>query len=257
MTQLTASDVPTVHPPESMRTRIIPPQGKIRPQKAPRTYNTLKNEEAALKVINNESNPDEKWIRFIDSNTFCSNHKRLIIKGKLSTSLFVTIHNIRYTKIEMYLICHKGYDPTIHLIQWKGCDVTEKYLDGEEWRELIINNDVLYASNLGRLHTKYNRLMSQTYNKHGYLRTDVFGKTMYVHRLVWMAFNPDVDISNYVVNHLNHQRDDNRLSNLESVTQQANMAYSYECGYSALNLGRISAVFIPDHKRTDVSNWNF
>ena len=60
----------------------------------------------------------------------------------------------------------------------------------------------------------------------GYLRVQLYmgngkGRTEKVHRLVAIAFidNPD---NLPEVNHINHQRDDNRVENLEWVTHKEN-----------------------------------
>lgn len=258
MNQLTSQDIPTINPPESIKTRLVPSTATIKNHtKSSYQYDLLGYEESALKIINNHSLPDEKWIRFGSSRHFISDKKRLINKGKLSTSIHVVVDRIKYTLNEMYLICHKGYDPDVHLVDWKETQLIPKYLDGEEWAPVKTRSGkTLYASNLGRIASKMNRLIRQHRNRGGYLRIAVDGVCDYVHRLVYQAFHPDTDISNYVVNHLDSVRDNNRLDNLESTSQSENMEYAYSYGYGAVMLGRISAPFVPDHKRV-TSDWKF
>jgi hypothetical protein len=256
MNQLTSQDIPTINPHPSLRYKYRPsPTGKPYDIKFSKHHITF--EENALRIINNESKPDEKWCRYIDSRVFVSSLKRLIVKGELSTATTVTVDRKSYTHQQIYLTCHRGYNPDVHLIDWLKWDVVPRYMSpDEDWAPVTIHGKTVYMSSLGRAHSKHDRIL--TYSKHrgGYLALLIDrNKAVYVHRLVWMAFNPDVDISNYVVNHLNHCRDDNRLENLESVTQQENMAYSNECGYKALQLGRIREVFVPDRKRVDVTGW--
>lgn len=55
--------------------------------------------------------------------------------------------------------------------------------------------------------------------------------TLMVHRLTYRAFNPDENIENKVIRHMNHVRNDNRISNLRSGSSSDNMQ---DC----LNAGR-------------------
>ena len=59
------------------------------------------------------------------------------------------------------------------------------------------------------------KLTGLTKSKNGYLIIRVKGKRMYVHRLVMLAFHGKSDLT---VDHLNMNKQDNRLENLEYVT---------------------------------------
>ena len=63
------------------------------------------------------------------------------------------------------------------------------------------------------------KLTGLTKTKTGYLRVSVKGKRMYVHRLVMLAFHGKSDLT---VDHLNMNKQDNRLENLEYVTSGEN-----------------------------------
>jgi hypothetical protein len=54
----------------------------------------------------------------------------------------------------------------------------------------------------------------------------------YIHRLVALTFLGEPPKSNYVVNHKNLNKSDNRMSNLEWVTPQENMHHAYINGRS-------------------------
>jgi hypothetical protein len=56
--------------------------------------------------------------------------------------------------------------------------------------------------------------------KNGYLRMSIKGKFYQAHRLVWLLFNGDMP-KNYI-DHINGQKNDNRIENLRDVTQQEN-----------------------------------
>ena len=51
-------------------------------------------------------------------------------------------------------------------------------------------------------------------NGEGYKRVTIDKKKWYVHDLVWSVFKGEIP-KGYVVHHINHHRDDNRLDNLE------------------------------------------
>ena len=55
-------------------------------------------------------------------------------------------------------------------------------------------------------------------------------KPMRVSRLVMMAFDPVTNPDELQVNHINHDRQDNRLVNLEWSTQSENMKAAYANG---------------------------
>lgn len=66
-------------------------------------------------------------------------------------------------------------------------------------------------------------------NRNGYLFFDIWqngkGKHIYVHRAVWEAFHGLIP-EGMEINHINCQRDDNRLKNLEVVTPSGNQNHS-------------------------------
>lgn len=74
-------------------------------------------------------------------------------------------------------------------------------------------------------------------DKKGYLRCVLNGRTRKVHRLVLSAFDPVSDISNLNVNHINLNKADNRLSNLEWVTPRENTHHAISNGVFKLTAG--------------------
>lgn len=86
------------------------------------------------------------------------------------------------------------------------------------------------ASNLGRIKSlRTNKILSQIDNGKGYLYVTISNnkkrKNEYVHRLIAKTFIDNYD-NNKVTNHKNYNIKDNRLTNLECVTQKENIRYS-------------------------------
>lgn len=105
--------------------------------------------------------------------------------------------------------------------------ITERWLPVKGFEDYEV-------SDLGRVRTlNYKRtgkvkVLSPQATKGGYLQVLLYKdgkkKRFYVHRLVVIAFIGDIP-KGMVVNHLNEDKLDNRLSNLEVVTQKENINY--------------------------------
>lgn len=83
---------------------------------------------------------------------------------------------------------------------------------------------------------------------HGYLKVSLYKDCICyrrrVHRLVMEAFNPVEGMENLEVNHLNEQKEDNRLENLEWCTHKEN------CNYGSVQERRASKLRIPVEQYT-------
>ena len=73
------------------------------------------------------------------------------------------------------------------------------------------------------------RILKQADNGHGYLRINRGGKTYYIHRLVAEAFisNPE---NKSQVNHIDGNKYNNNLENLEWVTPKENSDHAWRIG---------------------------
>lgn len=94
----------------------------------------------------------------------------------------------------------------------------------EQWK--IIKDYPNYSvSNYGRVRNDLTcKILKQNLNSSGYYRVSLKRKHLFVHRLVAIAFidNPN----NYpVVNHLDEDKTNNSVSNLEWCTQSHNVLY--------------------------------
>lgn len=98
-----------------------------------------------------------------------------------------------------------------------------------------------FASNLGRiLSEKSGKAMKPQQHTAGYMKVCLYkdGKrySRYVHRLVLSAF---CSMPNKVVNHINRNATDNRLENLEWISQSDNVKHSAHRKLSSLDVNNI------------------
>lgn len=84
------------------------------------------------------------------------------------------------------------------------------------------------VSNLGRVrNSETGRVLKQMLNQeHGYLRVNICGGHRYVHRLVADAFY-DGEHKNMDVNHIDGNKANNALSNLEYCTRKDNIRHAF------------------------------
>ena len=107
----------------------------------------------------------------------------------------------------------------------------------EIWRPIEGTNGEYQVSNTGLVKTtKTGRILTPTVSRHGYERVCLFKmdreRRYRVHRLVAMAFIPNPD-NLPQVNHIDGNKRNNNVSNLEWVTNEENMHHAKECGLRA------------------------
>lgn len=95
-----------------------------------------------------------------------------------------------------------------------------------EWRK-IENYPNYEVSNLGNVRNiKSNKMLKNQKTNNGYYIVQLSSggkrKTFGVHQLVYYAFTGRLSNKEFVVDHINHNRTDNRFSNLRMITAREN-----------------------------------
>lgn len=104
--------------------------------------------------------------------------------------------------------------------------------NNENWKKVMEYEDLYEVSNLGRIRNcKSGKLVMQSVTISGYKRATLYKngkpKTKLVHRLVAEAFLPNP--SNYtIVNHIDENKLNNVVTNLEWCTQSQNIMHHYK-----------------------------
>lgn len=106
------------------------------------------------------------------------------------------------------------------------------------------------VSDQGRVR-RNGRILSPWVNSRGYLLIDVCrpGERLKVrvHRLVWLSFNGDC--GDLVIDHINADKRDNRLSNLRAITQEQNIAEAKALGRFTGGVSGKKLRVTEDHRR--------
>ena len=89
----------------------------------------------------------------------------------------------------------------------------------ERWK--FNKKEQIYVSSLGRFKDKNKNFLPLKINESGYMIIFCGGRYRLAHRVVMETFKPQKD-SNLTVDHLNHNKRDNSLKNLEWVSETEN-----------------------------------
>lgn len=127
----------------------------------------------------------------------------------------------------------------------------DEIIKGEIWKDVPGFDGMIQASNLGRIKSfygyKYGRILKQTYdnNGYGYHRVHINHHRYYPYRLVAQTFisNPE---NKPEVNHIDGNKSNNRVDNLEWATRSENQKHAYKLGLQKPS----------ENQKHAVSKWN-
>lgn len=124
----------------------------------------------------------------------------------------------------------------------------------EIWKSIPNSNGKYEASSLGNIRSVCkDTILSQKTKSNGYKEVCLYfetqkGKSMYVHRLVIESFIGEIP-RGLQVNHIDGNKSNNRLDNLEIVTNRENSIHSYHI------LGNPAPVYMgQDHPNTKLTD---
>jgi hypothetical protein len=141
-----------------------------------------------------------------------------------------TIHNGRNSIGN----CLSGLSKLAYKFKWEY-DYKNCNLDNEIWKKVVLENvdttDRRYdVSNLGRFKNSSGTIMDNyKVNENGYIRVYIYNKTYALHRLIALAFIENLE-NKEQVNHIDGNKLNNSVENLEWVTNRENQIHKFKIG---------------------------
>jgi hypothetical protein len=130
--------------------------------------------------------------------------------------------------------CVNGLSKCAYSFKWKY-ENNNNDLENEIWKKVYIENTDIkekeyFVSNLGRFKNSFGTIMDNyKVNENGYTRVYIYNKTFALHRLIALAFIENTE-NKKQVNHIDGNKLNNKLENLEWVSNKENQIHKYKIG---------------------------
>lgn len=185
-------------------------------------------------------------------------HNKYIINNNIEKDFLISINEFIKEKVKK---------------KTKRIPIEPDHLDGEEWKEVLINNRVICVSNKGRIKFKNQKtgiliITRGTINSQGYRKINITNnsKTKYylVHRLVYQSFNCDIN-KKRIIDHIDGDKLNNNLDNLQELSHSLNIhkqkkqkgtTSKYKGVYYLKDRGKWRSHININGKRTNLGNFD-
>jgi hypothetical protein len=150
--------------------------------------------------------------------------------------------------------CIREVTKSSYGFKWKK--VEQNSLDNEEWKEVVIDNKKIkdyFVSSLGRFKNKKGVIMTDYKPHHsGYIYLRVNIQKYALHRLVAQTFIPNLENKPFV-NHIDGNKVNNSVSNLEWCTCSENNLHNHKVG---LTKGHTRKIIQYDLEMNEIKNFD-
>ena len=182
------------------------------------------------------------------------NSIELAAEWVLSLGLTKTAHNGRNSIGNVIT----GVSKTAYGFRWE-LENTNQSLGDEIWKQVIIENIInnekqYFVSSLGRFKNSSGTIMDNyKVNENGYIRVFIYNKTYTLHRLIAFAFLENSE-NKEQVNHIDGNKLNNCVNNLEWVTNQENQIHKFKIGLGNNYTRKITQYDLEMNKITDFNS---